>query len=190
MRIIISDASCLIDLRKASLLTVFLLLPFEFLIPNTLFEDALLSFTDNEKKTLLGGGLKVVDLPGSQVSRARDVIRRQPRLSIHDGFAFALAEVNRGCYALVEKDGTWHIKPSGSWDIYGTAEAVPFVQSMGRRFAKTVRAGQDVEAPRHFESVDLERETSKGRFLRLGGRLYITNKGNSDELKPLRIVSI
>ncbi len=56
MRIIINDASCLIDLRKASLLAVFLLLPFEFLIPNTLFEDELLSFTDNEKKTLLSGG--------------------------------------------------------------------------------------------------------------------------------------
>jgi hypothetical protein len=97
MRIIISDASCLIDLRKASLLAEFLWLPFEILIPNTLFEDELLSFTDNEKKTLLDGGLKVVDLPGSQVSRARDVIRAQPRLSIHDGFAFALAEVNRGC---------------------------------------------------------------------------------------------
>jgi predicted nucleic acid-binding protein len=100
MRIIISDASCLIDLRKASLLAAFLLLPFEILIPNTLFEDELLSFTENEKKTLVGGGLKVVDLPGSQVSRARDVIRAQPRLSIHDGFAFALAEVNRGCILL------------------------------------------------------------------------------------------
>jgi hypothetical protein len=43
---------------------------------------------------LLHGRLKVVDLPGSQVSRAREVIRTQPRLSIHDGFAFALAEVN------------------------------------------------------------------------------------------------
>ena len=64
MRIIVIDASCLIDLRKASLLAVFLLLPFEILIPHTLFEDELLSFTDNEKKTLLGGGLKAVDLPG------------------------------------------------------------------------------------------------------------------------------
>ena len=100
MRIIISDSSCLIDLRKASLLGVFLRLPFEILIPNTLFEDELLSFTDNKKKTLLRGGLKVVDLPGSQVSRARDVIRTQPQLWIHDGFAFALAEINQGCILL------------------------------------------------------------------------------------------
>jgi hypothetical protein len=81
MRIIISDSSCLIDLSKASLLAVFLRLPFEILIPNTLLEDELLSFTDGEKKMLLHGGLKVVDLPGSQVSRAREVIRTQPRLS-------------------------------------------------------------------------------------------------------------
>ncbi len=100
MRIVISDSSCLTDLRKASLLAVFLLLPFEILIPNTLFEDELLSFTGNEKKTLLDGGLNVIDLPGSQVARARDVIRAQLRLSIHDGFAFALAEVNRGCILL------------------------------------------------------------------------------------------
>ena len=94
MRIIISDTSCLIDLRKAALLAAFLRLPFEILIPNTLFEDELLSFTAEEKRTLVKAGLKVVDLPGPQVSRARDVIRAQPRLSIHDGFAFALAETH------------------------------------------------------------------------------------------------
>jgi hypothetical protein len=36
VRIIVSDSSCLIDLRKASLLDVFLRLPYEIVIPNTL----------------------------------------------------------------------------------------------------------------------------------------------------------
>ena len=81
MRIIVSDTSCLIDLRKAALLAAFLRLPFEILIPNSLFEDELLSFSVEEKRTLVKAGLKVVDLPGPQVSRARDVIRAQPRLS-------------------------------------------------------------------------------------------------------------
>lgn len=40
MRIIVSDSSCLIDLRKASLLEAFLALPFEILIPNTARERA------------------------------------------------------------------------------------------------------------------------------------------------------
>ena len=61
MRIVVSDSSCLIDLRKASLLGVFLRLPYEFLIPNTLFEEELLKFTDEEKAILLRGGLQVVD---------------------------------------------------------------------------------------------------------------------------------
>jgi len=100
MRIIISDTSCLIDLRKAALLAAFLRLPYEILIPNTLFEDELLSFSSEEKRGLISAGLKVVDLPGPQVSRARDVIRAQPRLSIHDGFAFALAETLPGCILL------------------------------------------------------------------------------------------
>ncbi len=100
MRIIISDTSCLIDLRKAALLAAFLRLPFEILIPNTLFEDELLSFSAEEKKNLIAAGLKVVDLPGPQVSRAREAILAQPRLSIHDGFAFVLAEAHTGCILL------------------------------------------------------------------------------------------
>ena len=50
MRIVVSDSSCLIDLRKVSMLESFLRLPYEFLIPNTLFEEELLKFTPTQKK--------------------------------------------------------------------------------------------------------------------------------------------
>jgi len=40
MRIVVSDSSCLIDLRKVSMLDSLLRLPYEFLIPNTLFEES------------------------------------------------------------------------------------------------------------------------------------------------------
>ena len=50
MRIVVSDSSCLIDPRKVSLLDALLQLPYEFLIPNTLFEDELLKFTAAQKK--------------------------------------------------------------------------------------------------------------------------------------------
>jgi hypothetical protein len=63
MRTIVSDSSCLINLIKASLLGVFLGLPYEILIPNTLFEEKLLSFTTSERRMLLQGGLQVVHLP-------------------------------------------------------------------------------------------------------------------------------
>jgi uncharacterized protein YacL len=92
MRIIISDSSCLIDLRKASLLTAFLGLPYEIIIPNTLFEEELLKFSQQEKKALLDNGLKVLELPGEGVLRAAKLEADFPALSIHDCFAFALAE--------------------------------------------------------------------------------------------------
>jgi predicted nucleic acid-binding protein len=100
MRIVVSDSSCLIDLRKASLLDVFLKLPYEFLIPNTLFEEELLRFDEAQKRALLRDGLRVIDLPGERVLRAQQVIRTAPRLSVHDGFAFALAETHPGCILL------------------------------------------------------------------------------------------
>src|SRR5450759_5074178 len=100
MRIVISDTSCLIDLRKVSMLDTFLRLPYEFLIPNTLFEEELLKFTAAQKKALIRGGLKVVDLPGERVLRAQAIVRAFPQLSVHDGFAFALAESHSGCILL------------------------------------------------------------------------------------------
>jgi len=70
MRIVVSDSSCLIDLRKVSMLELLLRLPYEFLIPNTLFEEELLKFTAAQTKALIRGGLKIVDLPGERVLRA------------------------------------------------------------------------------------------------------------------------
>jgi len=55
MRIVVSDSSCLIDLRKVSLLDAFLKLPYEILIANTLFEEELLKFTGVQKRALLRG---------------------------------------------------------------------------------------------------------------------------------------
>jgi len=100
MRIVVSDSNCLIDLRKVSLLDTFLRLPYEFLIPNTLFEEELLKFTAAQKEALIHSGLKVMDLPGERVLRAQEVLRKIPQLSVHDGFAFALAESHPGCILL------------------------------------------------------------------------------------------
>lgn len=100
MRIVVSESSSIIDLRKVSLLDVFLRLPYEILIPNTLFEEELLKFTEAQKRALIKGGLKVVDLPGERVLRVQKIIRSAPRLSVNDGFAFALAESHPGCVLL------------------------------------------------------------------------------------------
>ena len=99
-QVVISDSSCLIDLRKTSLLEAFLRLPYEILIPNTLFEEELLKFSSAQKRAMLRCGLKVVDLPGERVLRAQQIARDMAHLSIHDGFAYALAESRPGCILL------------------------------------------------------------------------------------------
>jgi predicted nucleic acid-binding protein len=119
MRIVVSDSSCLIDLRKVSLLDALLKLPCEFLIPNTLFEDELLKFTPIQKKALVRGGLQVIDLPGERVLRARAVMRQAPRLSVHDGFAFALAESQSGCILLTGDGELRSLATQHNMEVHG-----------------------------------------------------------------------
>lgn len=124
MRIVISDSSCLIDLRKTSLLDAFLRLPYELLIPNTLFEEELLKFSAAQKTALIRGGLKVVDLPGDSVLRARQIAREMPHLSMHDGFAFALAESHDGCILLTGDSALRTLAMEREIEVHGVLWAI------------------------------------------------------------------
>lgn len=119
MRIVVSDSSCLIDLRKVSLLDAFLKLPYEILIPNTLFDEELLKFTEAQKQALLSGGLMVIDLPGERVLRAQQVVRGAPQLSVHDGFALALAETHAGCILLTGDGYLRQLAESHKIEVHG-----------------------------------------------------------------------
>jgi predicted nucleic acid-binding protein len=119
MRIVISDSSCLIDLRKASLLDALLSLPYEFLIPNTLFEEELIKFTAAQKRELLHRGLKVIDLPGEAVLRAQAIVRKLPKLSVHDGFAYALAENHPGCILLTGDNELRSAASEAKMEVHG-----------------------------------------------------------------------
>lgn len=130
MRIIVSDSSCLIDLRKAALLAAFLQLPYEIPIPNTLFEEELLKFTEEEKK-LLGDGLEIIDLPGTSVLRAQEVMRELPQLSVHDGFAFALTESNPGCVLLTGDGALRELAENSGMDVHGVLWVIDELHSNG-----------------------------------------------------------
>jgi hypothetical protein len=140
MSIIVSDSSCLIDLRKASLLDAFLELPYEILIPNTLFEDELLKFTATQKRALIRAGLKVVDLDGEQVLRARQVILDSPLLSIHDGFAFTLAESHIGCILLTGDGSLRALAEACDIEVHGVLWIVDQLHSNGLNTAKALHA--------------------------------------------------
>lgn len=92
MRIVVSDTSCMIDLRKAALLEELLRLPFTFVMPNTLFDDEWLSLEAAEKAKLRELGLEVHDLRPELVERAVQVFNQHRRLKLNDCFALVLAE--------------------------------------------------------------------------------------------------
>ena len=140
MRIVVSDSSCLIDLRKVSLLDALLRLPCEFLIPDILFEDELLKFTGAQKKTLIRGGLQVIDMPGERVLRAQAVIRQSPRLSVHDGFAFALAEHHPGCILLTGDGALRTLAAQHKMDVHGVLWVIDELHRNGVLKARTLLA--------------------------------------------------
>ena len=92
MRIVVSDTCCMIDLRKAGLLEAFLDLPYQFVMPDTLFHDEWLCLSEQEKARLQEKGLEVRELPGPLVSRAYQHRNEHNPLALNDCFALALAE--------------------------------------------------------------------------------------------------
>ncbi len=124
MRIIVSDTSCLIDLRKASLLEAFMKLPYEKAIPDTLFEEELLNFSCDEKNIFLEGGMSVIELPGESVLRAQHIKSYCPALTIHDCFAFSLAEQSPGCILLTGDDKLRSVATSHKIEVHGVLWAL------------------------------------------------------------------
>ena len=100
MRIIISDASALIDLSKMRLLEALVVLPYEFVIPDVIFEKELLRIEPYTRDNLRVLGFQVGSLDGAQVSRAIAFNHEHTALSVEDCFAFVLAEDTEGCILL------------------------------------------------------------------------------------------
>ena len=60
-----------------------------------------------------------MDLPGERVARAQQVIREQPRLSVHDAFAFVLAEAHEGCILLSGDEALRALATRSSIEVHG-----------------------------------------------------------------------
>lgn len=91
-RVIINDASCLIDLRKGRLLHVLCKLPVEVVVPCPIRESELLDFTPQEWVMLDSGGLVTYDLPPDQVGEAFTIKREHRRLSANDCFCIVTTD--------------------------------------------------------------------------------------------------
>ncbi|RJP22015.1 MAG: hypothetical protein C4529_06395 [Deltaproteobacteria bacterium] len=102
MKVLVSDASVLIDLARWSLLPGAFRLPYRFVVPDLLFEDKLIDLGDISRADLLRFGLKVESLDPAEIRRAETYLAHYPKLSSNDTFAIALA-VGKG-YGLLTGD--------------------------------------------------------------------------------------
>ena len=92
MRVLVSDTSVLVDLERGLLLDAAFRMPFEFAVPDLLYEREL---KDHGGERLCQRGLRVSELDGDGVARALRYRCEWSALSLSDCFALALAAGNR-----------------------------------------------------------------------------------------------
>ena len=95
----VSDTSVLIDLDRGSLVEAVFGLPFEFVVPDLLYEREL---REHGGEDLRKRGLRVEELDGKGVVQALGYRGREPSLSLVDSFALALVVAN--CWMLLTGD--------------------------------------------------------------------------------------
>ena len=91
MKVLVSDTSVLIDLDRGSLVEPTFRLPFEFTVPDLLYEREL---KDHGGPEFVRLGLRVAELGGDEVALALSYLRKRRSLSLPDSFALALAKSN------------------------------------------------------------------------------------------------
>ena len=89
---VVSDASCLIDLRKGRLLRALCRLPLRFVVPLPIRESELLDFTPSDWTILDQGRMETHDLPPERIADAFTLRRRFGRLSANDCFCLVTAQ--------------------------------------------------------------------------------------------------
>jgi predicted nucleic acid-binding protein len=128
VRVLVSDASILIELAKWSLLQALFALPFEFAVPDALYEDELIDLGDLDREQLKGLGLRVESLDPVGMARAVAYQTARPKFTFHDCLAVTLAVTNdwplltgdRRMRALAEEE---HLEVHGvPWIIVRFAE--------------------------------------------------------------------
>jgi hypothetical protein len=100
MRVLVSDTSVLVDLERGSLLEASFRLPFQFAVPDLLYERELKGYGGDE---LIRFGLAVEELDGDGLARALAYRQQVPALSVLDSFALALAQTRE--WILLTGDG-------------------------------------------------------------------------------------
>jgi predicted nucleic acid-binding protein len=118
-RVVINDASCLIDLRKVTLIEAMLQLPYSFVVTLPVVENELLEFEEAEWRRLETAGLAVIDLDSERVTRAFELRRLYPGLSAEDCFSLSLAERTQDCILLTGDAALRRAAAKSQVDVHG-----------------------------------------------------------------------
>ena len=166
MRIVVSDSSCLIDLRKADLLSAFVDLPYELVVPDVLVGQELLCFSESQLE-LIKRRMTVASLEGPGVDRVGEVQSAATSLSLHDCFAFVVAEERPGSILLTGDRRLRMLAEQEGMEVHGVLWAVE-------------RLDEHRKTPREFLVAGLE-TLRRDRSVRLPkaalGRLISELKG-------------
>ena len=95
-RVVVNDASCLIDLRKGGLLAALSTLPYQLVVPLPVRLSEVLDFSDEQWRDLDAHGLITHDLTPNEVSQAFALKARRRALSANDCFCIVTALTHRG----------------------------------------------------------------------------------------------
>ena len=107
MQVLVSDTSVLIDIERASLTARLFDLPYDFVVPDVLYEAELLDWMGPD---LLNLGLRIEELTPQETTRATELKRTKAMLSTPDVFAFCLAAERN--WTLLTGDGALRAEAS------------------------------------------------------------------------------
>ena len=92
VKVVVIDSSVLMDLALTVLIECTSQLPFNFVIPDTMFAQELTDLGDYNRDRLLGMGFTLGELSGDGVIAAQGYMAGNARLSLQDCFALAMAQ--------------------------------------------------------------------------------------------------
>lgn len=140
LRIVINDASCLIDLHKGGILRAMLQLPYQFQVALPVRVNELLTIPPEDWAFLAAGGLTTVDLPGEAVAEVEVLRTNHGALSAEDCFSLVLARRTQGSLLLTGDGALRRVATVYKVPVHGVLWVVDELMRVGLSDPATLRA--------------------------------------------------
>lgn len=130
-KIVISDASAILDLARVRLIESTLALSFEFVIPDVIFDQELLDLGSYTPTDLVRLGFTIGSLDGDGMAKAfAHFGRHASRLSLNDCIALAHAEA-KGCILMTGDGPLRALAERMKIDVHGVLWAAALMVEQG-----------------------------------------------------------